>query len=36
MVATLGKEGRQSAEHETFTEVYKLLPVECWATFSRL
>lgn len=35
MVATLDKEGRQSAEHETFTEVYKLLPVECWATFSR-
>lgn len=36
MVTTLGKEGRQSAERETFTEVYKLLPVECWATFSRL
>lgn len=35
MVATLDKEGRQSAEHETFTEVYKLLSVECWATFSR-
>lgn len=35
IVATLDKEGRPSAEHETFTEVYKLLPVECWATFSR-